>query len=138
HGVLVMPGAALAASLLPWPYCLAVSAALSAVSALLCAYHVCKRWTVLAVSDEGLDILKTGGLLGPSERHVPRACIKAVPVGPASGGRRGRPTDELYVYLTDGTQFGLFCRRDPEELGWLATELRQALHVPAVAREVMS
>ena len=48
--------------------------------------------------------------------------------------RRDEEVCTIHVYFHDGTKAGMCWGRDKEELTWLATMLRQALHVPPVAR----
>jgi hypothetical protein len=109
---------------------LAVLAALGA-----CVAHVCRRWTVLAVSGDSLSVLRTGGLLPPRERHWQRAAIREIRMGLSPARRRAQELCALYVYFHDGKKVGTCCGRDDNELAWLATILRQALHVPPVAHE---
>ena len=97
--------------------------------------HVLRRWTVLAVSGESLSVLRTGGPLPPREGHWPRAAIREIRMDLSPARRRTEEVCTLNVYFHDGRKAGMCWGREKEELAWLATMLRQALHVPPVAHE---
>jgi hypothetical protein len=97
--------------------------------------HVLRRWTVLAVSCESLSVLRTGGPLPPRERHWPRAAIREIRMDLSPARRRTEEVCTLNVYFHGGKKAGMCWGREKEELAWLATLLRQALHVPPVAHE---
>jgi hypothetical protein len=122
---------------LPWPLSVLMPLVVLAAAAVPLVWHARSRWTVLAASAEGLGVLWTGGPFKPCEKYFPRAQIAAIRVGAGSnGGGRNQDIRELYIYFTDGKQFGLFCGRAHDELRWLATVLRQTLQVPPVAHEM--
>lgn len=100
--------------------------------------HNLRRWTVLAVNHQRLGVLETGGWVPERQRIFARDQIAAVRTGPGRIGQRGKDIIELYLFFKDGNKVGLLAGRDNAELRWLATVLRQALQVPAVAREVES
>jgi hypothetical protein len=135
---LTLFGTVFARQSLPGPLRLLVSPLVLAGVGIPLAWHICKRWTVLAVSAEGLGVLRTGGPFKPWEEYWASSQITAIRTGPGSVGRRGKDICELYVYLADGKKIGLGCGRAHDELRWLATVLRQTLQVPAVARETMA
>jgi hypothetical protein len=133
----IFAGVVLGGDVLPWPLPLVVPLVLVAPVFALFFWHGWSRWTVLAASEEGLGVLRTGGPFRPWERFWPRAQIAAVRTGPGSGGARGQNVYQVGVHFTDGKEFGLCCGRAQDELRWLATVLRQTLHVPPVARETV-
>src|SRR5207244_7320191 len=110
-------------------------AVIAAVGA--CLFHVCRRWTVLMVGDEGLSVVKTGGLLGPRERHWPRTVIAAIRRSLSPARRRAEELCTLYVYFQNAKKVGFCWGHDLDELAWLATVLREALRVPPVAHGEM-
>jgi hypothetical protein len=134
---LAVVGWFIARLLLPWPVALLVlGVILGAVVAYV--FHVCKRWTIVAASREVLSILTTGGLLKPREEHWPSTEITAVRIGPTSARRDGPSACELQIHFIGGKKVSLFSGRDKDELAWLATVLRQELHVPPVASAVLA
>src|SRR5262249_49092088 len=54
-------GVLIGMGMLPWPLPVIVGPALLAVVSIPLLWHVWTRWTVLAVSEEGLGVLRTGG-----------------------------------------------------------------------------
>jgi hypothetical protein len=121
-----------------WPHSISlVASVLLLAASIVYIIHASKRWTIVAVSNEGLSVLTTGGLLRPRERHWARADIEAVRIGPVGSGRQDNGRLELIVFLISGKKQILFAGRDKDELAWLATVLRRQLHVPPVARELV-
>lgn len=125
----------LGAYVLTWPGPAYLALGLIGAALPAAAWHFHNRHTTLTVTPDALAVLETGGLLPPRERCWSRGELSAIRIGPGSSSGRGRPTWELYFYLSDGKSVGLFCGRDREELAWLATALRRELRLPAVARE---
>lgn len=101
-------------------------------------YSLMRRHTVLAASPEGLDILSTGGFRYSQRDSYERAEIRELHVGFGDIGQGGLSRHALWLHLLDGRLITLLGGRDREELRWVATELRKALDVPAVAQEVLT
>jgi hypothetical protein len=97
------------------------------------AMHFLRRWTIIALSGENLSVLRTGGPSRPREQHWPRTAIREIRMDLSPVRRRSEEVCVLRVFFHDGTKAGMCWGRDKEELAWLATMLRQALHVPPVA-----
>ncbi|HEV3116598.1 MAG TPA: hypothetical protein VGY58_06070 [Gemmataceae bacterium] len=95
--------------------------------------HFLRRWTVIAVSGEGLSFLRVGGPVPSRQRHWPRAAIRAIRMDLSPARRRTEEVCTIHVFFHDGSKAGMCWGRDKEELAWLATLLRQTLHVPPVS-----
>ena len=97
--------------------------------------HFLRRWTVIAVSGDMLSVLRSGGPVPPRERHWQRTAIRELRMDLSPARRRDEEVCTIHVYFHDGTKAGMCWGRDKEELTWLATMLRQVLHVSPVAHE---
>ena len=119
---------------LPRP--LALLPPLAMLAAAVCGLlHFLRRSTVIAVSREHLSVLRAGGPFPPRQRHWQRSAIRELRMDLSPARRRSEEVCTIHVFFHGGTKAGMCWGRDKEELAWLATRLRQALHVPPVAHE---
>jgi hypothetical protein len=92
-----------------------------------------RRRTTLLVTEAALAVVRSGSLLRERRQEWPRAEMVALRLGPAVPSPRGGKGFALRLWLRDGRAVNVLTGDDEAELRWLATVLRQALHVPAVA-----
>jgi hypothetical protein len=85
-----------------------------------------KREAVLAVVADKLMVLQTG-LWRSKRREWPRSQVRTVRVGPSGMEVNDVPVPELQIHDDGKRPFGMLAGRDPRELIWMATLLRQAL-----------
>jgi hypothetical protein len=86
----------------------------------------CRR-AVLGVVDGTLMVYQTG--LFRAKRHEwPSGAVAAIRAGPTGTRVGGTPVVELQIQPTKGEMVGLLAGREVDELRWIATVLRNALH----------
>jgi hypothetical protein len=96
----------------------------------LAAYHMGRRRAVFAVVGESLMVIQAGPL-GTKRAEWARDELSDIRPGPCGMTVNKRPILELKIQPKLGKSFGLLAGHDVEELEWIATILRDALHVPA-------
>jgi hypothetical protein len=94
------------------------------------AVHLGKRRATLTAGKSGLIVVVTSPF-GVKRREFRREEIAAVRADDSNVKVNNSPLLELQVHPVTGKKVGLFVNRDPGELRWMATELRNALGVPA-------
>jgi hypothetical protein len=99
------------------------------IASLLAAINMRLRRAVLAVVGDTLMVYQTG-LFGAKRREWRRDEVASIRVGPSGMGVNEVPVLELQVHSKNGTKVGLLAGRNVDELRWLATTLRSALHTP--------
>ena len=99
---------------------------LAGAGLLLGAWNMGKREAVVAVVAEKVMVMQTG-LRRATRREWPRSEVKTVRVGPSGTEINDVPVPELQIQGATKKLFGMLAGRDPRELTWMATLLRQAL-----------
>jgi hypothetical protein len=84
------------------------------------------RESVIAVVGDTVMVMQTG-LRRSKRREWPRSAVTTVRVGPSGTEVNDRPIPELQLHSADKKLFGMLVGRDPQELTWMATLLRQAI-----------
>jgi hypothetical protein len=87
------------------------------------------RRGVLTVSADRLLISQVGPF-GSQQGQWSRSELADVLVGPPTGNPDERPPWALRIYPKQGQPTGFFAGREAAELQWLATVVRQRLHLP--------
>jgi hypothetical protein len=98
------------------------------------AIELGRRRVVLVVAGFTLRVT-TDSPFRYREHFWPRAELYDIDTGPSNQEINDRPLPELQIHLRTGKKFGFLVGRDPEELEFLATSLRRALHMPGAAVE---
>ncbi len=94
------------------------------------AIELGRRRVVLVVS--GFTLRVTTDSPFRYREHVwQRTELYDIDTGTSNQEINDRPLPELQIHLRTGKKFGFLVGRDPEELEFLATSLRRALHMPA-------
>jgi hypothetical protein len=89
--------------------------------------------TTLRADEKGLAVVRSGPLLHPQRQEWARAGMTALRLGPAVPAAHGGKGFALRVHTRDGRAVNVLTGDDDAELRWLATVLREALHLPAVS-----
>jgi hypothetical protein len=111
----------------PWPaFCICLVCGLIPLTG---AIELGRRRVVLVVSGFKL-IVTTDSPFRYRERFWPRAELNDIDTGPSKHEINDRPLPELQIHLRTGKKFGFLVGREPEDLEFLATSLRRALHMP--------
>jgi hypothetical protein len=95
---------------------------------LAAAFHMGRRRAAFAVVGDSLMVLQTGPL-GNKRKDWSREAITDIRTGPSNTSVGGKIIIELQVHPRNEHKVGFLAGRDEEELRWLATVLRRALHV---------
>ena len=95
------------------------------------AIEVGRRRVVMVVAGSTLRVT-TASPLKYREYFWPRAELKDIRTGPSDWEINDHRLPELQIHLRTGAKFGFLVGRDADELAFLATELRQSLHLPAM------
>jgi hypothetical protein len=85
-----------------------------------------KRRAKITAGPSALTVVKSGPF-GTKRLDFRRADIANVCAGVSSMEQNHHPVPELQVHLVSGKKVGFLLGRDPEELRWIATELRNSL-----------
>ena len=96
----------------------------------LAAINLARRRAELTVDGSRLSIF-TAGIFGKKLREWPRNEITAIRVDASNMRVNDRPVPELQIHTLTGKKSGFLFGLKEAELRWVATELRQALKVPA-------
>ena len=91
------------------------------------------RGTIRALG--GTLQVEQDGMFGTRQWEWRREEIAALRAGDSGVSVNNRRLQELQIHPVTGKKVGLFVGRDPEELAWIAFELRKPLGVPARAEE---
>jgi len=83
------------------------------------------------VVESGRLRVETKGLLGTKQWEWSRDQIAAIRADRSGMEVNHKPVIELQVHPSGGKKVGLLAGQDETELRWMATRLRQVLHVPA-------
>jgi hypothetical protein len=97
------------------------------IALLVGAINMGRRQAVLAVVDGTLMIYQTG-LFGAKRNEWPKDAVAAIRTGPSGMEVNEVPVLELQIHSKSGKKVGLLAGRNVDELRWLATVLRRALH----------
>ncbi len=89
-----------------------------------------RRRATLTCASRALTV-EQQGLFGKKVRQWRPGEIAAVRAGPSGMAVNNQPLFELQLHPANGRKVGLLTGRPEPELRWLASELRQALGVPA-------
>ncbi len=95
---------------------------------LLCALNMGRRRAVFMVANAELRVAHKG-LFGTKISAWPRDALASVHIGPSGMAANDVPVLELQIEPRAGKKVGLLSGRDEDELRWIATTLRQALHL---------
>jgi hypothetical protein len=90
------------------------------------AFYLGKRRASITAGRSGVTVIQTSPF-GTKRRDVKRTEIATVGVGFCNVEVNHRRIEELQIRLLTGKKVGFFAGRDPEELRWIASELRTAL-----------
>jgi hypothetical protein len=94
------------------------------------AVNMGRRRALLIVENDQLRIAQIGPFGNRTwtwnAHEVARICA-----GPSGMKVNKRPVIELQIHPRSGKKIGVLAGRDPQELAWMATRLRQALHPEA-------
>ncbi len=127
---LVAPITVLAFASAPWSVRLFLMPFWAAgIGLLLWAINRGRRRAVLAIVGDRLMVFQSG-IFGGKRGEWSRAQIARVCAGPSGEETNSQPVLELQIHPQQGKKFGLLAGRETDELRWLASVLRQALHVP--------
>jgi hypothetical protein len=99
------------------------------IGMMLAGIHMGKREAALAVAGGTLMAMQIG-LFGKKQREWLLSEVAAIRVEATNMKVNGVPVNELRIYDTAGSKFGLLAGRKDEELEWLAHELREAARAP--------
>ena len=113
-----------------WPYLMIALFWLIGVATILGAINMGRRRATLIVESGRLALTQTG-IWGTKHRMWERGEIAAIRADKSGMEMNDRPVIELQIHPVAGKKAGFFGGRDDDELRWIATELRQALDVPA-------
>ena len=94
------------------------------------AVHLKRRHTVIAVTAGRLMTMQTG-LFGTKQREWPAEEILAIQIGRSGVEVNNKPLNQLQITEGSGRKTGLLTGQSDDELYWIASELRQALSMPA-------
>ena len=94
------------------------------------AINLGKRRATLTAGKSGLIVVQTGPF-GVKRREFRRDEIAAIRADASNVEVNHTRLVELQIHPVTGKKLGLFVNRDDAELRWMATELRNALGVPA-------
>jgi hypothetical protein len=97
---------------------------------LTAAINMGRRRAILRVEHDRLSVAQIS-MFGAKKWEWNRASIAAIRADASNLAVNDVPLIELQIHPAGGKKAGFFAGRDAEELGWLATELRRALKVPA-------
>lgn len=100
------------------------------LSLLAGAINMGRRRATISVTRSELQITQDG-LFGTKSRTWRREEISAVRADASGLTVNNVPVIELQIHPVAGKKAGLLAGRNEEELRWIATEMRQALNVPA-------
>jgi hypothetical protein len=95
------------------------------------AYRAGRGETVLTVTGDTLTI-QQAHLFGGTGRHWSRREVADIFVEHHPGGADAADHWELQIHMHTGNMYRLLADRDCDELRWLATRLRRALHCPGL------
>jgi hypothetical protein len=99
---------------------------------LLAGWNMGLREAAVAVADGKLFVMQTG--LRRAKRHEwPLDEVTSIRVGPSGMEVNDVPVLELQIHGPKAKLFGMLAGRDPRELTWMATLLRQAIKQPRAA-----
>jgi hypothetical protein len=132
-GMAVMIGVDVLRHGLQYPWLWGFVAALLAVvpGVVLFVYENAERRTTLAVRGGRLTRIKTSPVFGPERLTWRREEILALRTATSKGGK-GPPSVAVTVYPAGGEPVKLMESIEQQEMGWIATVLRQELGVPTV------
>jgi hypothetical protein len=101
------------------------------------AVNLGRRRATLTAGKSGLTIVQSGPF-GTKRREFRREEIAAVRADTSNVEVNNRRVLELQIHPVTGKKVGLLVNREADELRWMATELRNALGVPAKQGESAS
>ena len=99
---------------------------IAGIGLLLAAINMGQRRAALAVTSGSLTVIQTG-LFGSKQRDWAPDDLEGVHVGPSGMTVNDEPVLQLQIVDGGGNKFGLLTGRNPDELRWLAAELKTAL-----------
>ena len=91
------------------------------------------RESVVAIVAGNLMVMQTTGQR-VKRKEWPQSEIQTIRVGPSDIEKNDEPVPELQIMGPKGKLFGMLAGRDPRELGWMATMLRQGLQSAGPSR----
>ncbi len=98
------------------------------IVSLLSAINMSRRRVVFVVADGELR-LASAGLFGTKLHRWVGTDLASIHIGPSGMAVNDVPVLELQIEPRAGKKVGLLSGRDEDELRWIATTLRQALHL---------
>jgi len=104
---------------------------------LVVAVYLGKRRATLTAGKSGLTVVQAWPF-GVKRREFRRADIETVRMGFSNVRVNNRPLAELQIHRVGAKKVGFFVGREPDELRWMASELRKALGIAAEAQPVES
>lgn len=99
------------------------------IGLLLAAINLGRRRAALAYTGGSLMVIQTG-LFGAKQREFPPGDLDDIRVGPSGMTVNDEPVLELHIIDGGGMKFGLLAGRSPDELHWMAAELKAVLPKP--------
>jgi len=97
------------------------------------AINMARRRAMLLVENGQLQVAQIG-IFGAKKWDWNRENIGAIRANASGMEINNVPVIELQIQPVNGKKVGFFAGRDPQELAWMASELRRALKVPAATK----